>query len=183
MATAFETFVRTVNALTREAPPEVELIDEVAAELARLNASGRWLPESARQPCTERYMQHVLHVAPDSSFSVVSLVWTQGQSTSIHDHAGWGVVGVYEGLERETRYRLEGHGPERHLTVTGVTILRPGETTAFVADGLDIHRVDNPADAGPTISIHVYGVDVRARGTSIKNSFDHLPVVEKTLSR
>ena len=136
---------------------------------------------STGQPCTERYMQHVVHVAPDSGFSVVSLVWTAGQSTPVHDHSGWGVVCVYEGLERETRYRLDGEGDDQKLIVTGSTVLRPGETTAFVADGSDIHRVDNPADAGPTISIHVYGVDVRALGTSIKHRFDHLPVVEESV--
>src|SRR3954452_13064216 len=32
------------------------------------------------------YSQHVLHVEPDGSFSVVGLVWLPGQVTPIHDH-------------------------------------------------------------------------------------------------
>ncbi len=104
MATAFETFVRKVDALTREA-------SSAAARIAGV---------ATAQRCTERYMQHVLHGAPDSSYSIVSPVGTQGQSTSIHDRAGWGVVGVDAGLERETRYRLEGvYGGDQLPIVAG----------------------------------------------------------------
>jgi predicted metal-dependent enzyme (double-stranded beta helix superfamily) len=118
-----------------------------------------------------------MYVAPDSGFSICSLVWCEGQATPIHDHSAWCVVGVYEGAERETRYRLEGEGEAQRLVATATLDMRGGETAGFAADGTDIHRVANPT-RGLAISIHVYGADIRALGSSIKRRFDHLPIVE-----
>lgn len=177
MATDFDAFVNDVDTIRRGAGSEAELVERVAGKLSRLNRSRRWLPADFRKPCTERYMQYVMYVAPDSSFSVCSLVWCERQATPIHDHSAWCVVGVYEGAERETRYRLEGEGAEQRLVATGTFDMCGGETAGFAADGNDIHRVANPT-AGLAISIHVYGADIRALGTSIKQRFDHLPIVE-----
>jgi predicted metal-dependent enzyme (double-stranded beta helix superfamily) len=118
-----------------------------------------------------------VYVAPDASFSVCSLVWCQGQATPIHDHAAWCVVGVYEGTERETRYRLEGSGDDLRLVTIGTYEMSGGEAAGFAADGNDIHRVANPTDQR-AISIHIYGADIGALGTSIKQRYDHLPIVE-----
>ena len=56
-----------------------------------------------------------------------------------------------------------------------------GQTAAFAADGNDVHKVVNPT-GGVSISIHVYGADIRALGTSIKHRFDHLPVVANAVT-
>ena len=45
-----------------------------------------------------------------------------GQSTPIHDHVSWCVVGVYEGRERETRFRTVG----RRLEEAGSIDALPG---------------------------------------------------------
>ena len=56
------------------------------------------------EPDEIKYRQHILHVEPDGSFSVVAFVWLPGQATPIHDHVSWCVVGVHRG--EETRDRL-----------------------------------------------------------------------------
>ena len=177
MSSEFETFVSDIDALRRSAQTEAELVGRVADRLARLNRAERWLPADFRKPCADKYMQHVMYVAPDSGFSICSLVWCEGQATPIHDHSAWCVVGVYEGAERETRYRLDGSGEAERLISIGTLDMRGGETAGFAADGTDIHRVANPTN-GLSISIHVYGADIRALGTSIKRRFDHLPIVD-----
>src|SRR5215471_890847 len=44
---------------------------------------------------------HVLHAETDGTFSILGLVWRPGQSTRIHDHITWCVVGVLAGTEHE----------------------------------------------------------------------------------
>lgn len=127
------------------------------------------LAPAQRQVTVESYQQHVLHVAADRSFSIVSLVWTPGQETPVHDHLGWCVVGVYEGEEFETAYRVRDDGGRPLLQECGTRTHRRGETTSLVPP-IDIHRVQNRSDA-LAVSVHVYGVDVERAGSSIARRF------------
>jgi 3-mercaptopropionate dioxygenase len=47
----------------------------------------------------DRVAGHLLHADPDGAFSVLGLVWRPGQTTRIHDHITWCVVGVLSGVE------------------------------------------------------------------------------------
>src|SRR3954471_23478200 len=118
---------------------------------------------------------HILHVEEDGRFSIAALVWLPGQSTSVHDHVSWGVVGIHEGEEREVSYQVAGAGADRYLTPVGECAHRAGSVTVLQPPG-DIHTVYNP---GPelAVSIHIYGADVRKLGSSIRCRYD-LPVVE-----
>jgi predicted metal-dependent enzyme (double-stranded beta helix superfamily) len=118
------------------------------------------------EPNTACYKQHVLHVEPDGSFSVVALVWLPGQSTPIHDHVSWCVVGTYRGVEEETSYQLHGD----HL-VPLATTLTPRGVASFLTPPGDIHMVRNASD-DLAISIHVYGADVAALGSSVRRRYD-----------
>jgi predicted metal-dependent enzyme (double-stranded beta helix superfamily) len=111
------------------------------------------------------YRSHVLHVAPDGAFSLVALVWMPGQATAIHDHLAWCVVGVYEGAEHETRYRLTSKG----LIESGSAVAFPGEVAGLLPPG-DIHRVHNVGDS-TAISLHVYGADLSILGSSIRRTY------------
>jgi predicted metal-dependent enzyme (double-stranded beta helix superfamily) len=133
-----------------------------------LGAEGLLSPDQ-REGDASSYRQHLLHVADDGAFSVVALVWLPGQTTPIHDHLCWCVVGVHQGEEHETRYRIEGD----HLTETESLVNRPGSTSMVVPPG-DIHRVRNAGD-DVAISLHVYGADLRIHGNSIRREYD-LPV-------
>jgi predicted metal-dependent enzyme (double-stranded beta helix superfamily) len=80
---------------------------------------------------------------------------------------------VYRGEEGETTYRLEGEPTNQHLVITDQTMNPTGSAVALVPPG-DIHRVKNSCD-GVAVSIHVYGADVAALGSSILRRYD-LPV-------
>ena len=116
-----------------------------------------------------RYRTHLLHVPDDGAYSLVAAVWRPGQRTAVHDHIAWCVVGVHRGEEHEIRYRVV----DDHLVEDGHTIGPCGEVTVLTPPG-DIHAVVNDG-ATVAVSLHVYGADLRRRGTSVRRSY-RLPV-------
>jgi predicted metal-dependent enzyme (double-stranded beta helix superfamily) len=168
----------TSSALASFASDAQRLVDEphaIGNRLAALLAEDGWLAPEHRVPYLHHYRQHLLHVSPDRRLSIVALVWLPGQSTPIHDHVSWCVVGVYEGRERETRYRAVEDEAGRYLEEVGRVDARPGHVEVIVPTIEDIHRVTAVGE-GPTISIHVYGTDIERRGTSVYRRFDDWPV-------
>ena len=162
---AFASFVRDAD----------RLIDDphaIARRLKRLLAVDGWLAPEHQRPGRDAYRQHLLHVSADRRLSVLSLVWLPGQRTPIHDHVSWCVVGVYEGREREIRYRAVGDRLEEAGSIDAL----PGHVEVIVPSSeADIHAVA-AVGTEPTISIHVYGADIERRGTSIYRRFDDWPV-------
>ena len=168
-----DAFAHEVEALRRRDLAPAQLAAGVSQHLAWLIREPNWLCAEYCQPGEEEYRQHLLHVADDGGWSIVSLVWKPGQHTAIHDHVAWCVVGVYEGQESETRYQLYEDGPHRFLVETATRTALPGDTTALVPPAENIHEVRN-VGADLAISLHVYGANIRALGTSIHQRFDHL---------
>jgi len=111
----------------------------------------------------DTYVGHTLYVEPDSSFSVIALVWRPGQMTRIHDHVTWCVFGVVQGVEHEDLYDAD-------LNLVGQNDNHVGEISGFAPPG-DIHRVHNTGDT-TAISIHVYGTDVTRIGSSARRYYD-----------
>lgn len=161
------------SAFVADAEPLIDDPYAIAERLGDLLAEDGWLAAVDRRPGTDTYRQHLLYVSPTRRLSVVALVWKPGQRTPIHDHVAWCIVGVYRGAEREVRYRLVDHGGERCLEPVGSVEAFPGHVEALVPPAEDIHLVEAGGDE-LTISIHVYGADIEARGTSIDRRFDHL---------
>ncbi|MEP6956605.1 MAG: cysteine dioxygenase family protein, partial [Chthoniobacterales bacterium] len=125
------------------------------------------------EPDPTCYRQHVLHVEPDGSFSVVALVWLPGQTTCIHDHVSWCVVGVHLGEEHETLYQVGGCEDDRHLFVSGHQVNPAGCVAALVPPG-DIHHVANDGES-LAVSLHIYGANIAELGSSIRRRYQ-LPV-------
>lgn len=168
-------FVDEVRRTQDDGLPRAELVEQVRQALSHLIADAAWLPPDARVGDPERYTQHLLYVAPDRSFSVVALVWDPGQYTPIHDHVTWCVVGVLEGRESQTRYHLGRDHGGPCLVEVGREVAPRGSCSSLVPPEENIHRVTNDSDAR-AISIHVYGADIEALGTSINQRFDGLPI-------
>jgi predicted metal-dependent enzyme (double-stranded beta helix superfamily) len=154
---------------------EASLVANVAERLAAADEERRRLVGRYRTVPPKQYTQNVVYIDPQRRFSIVALTWAPGAQTSIHDHAGWCAVTVFEGVEHEQRYRCCTDAAQPYLVEAGSQALEPGCTVGMVADGLDIHRVGNYSNE-VTISLHVYGVDIARIGTSIKSRFDALPV-------
>lgn len=105
---------------------------------------------------------HLLHAEPDGTFSVTAVIWRPGQTTGIHDHITWCVVGVLQGVEHEELFDAD-------LDPVGVNDNRPGEVTGFAPPG-DIHRIRNTGTE-TAISLHVYGTDLSRVGSSARRYY------------
>jgi predicted metal-dependent enzyme (double-stranded beta helix superfamily) len=159
------------DAFVRDAARLVDDPHAIAERLRPLLGAGGWLAPEHQRGSAQGYRQHLLHVSPCRRLSVVALVWLPGQRTPIHDHVSWCVVGVHRGEEHETHYREVDRDGRRGLLPVGEVVAGPGHVEALVPPAANIHAV-TASGAGKTISIHVYGADIEARGTSILRTFE-----------
>ena len=147
------------------------LVDDTGGNEATLIAAGKgllgalirsddWLPETFAVADPLRYRQYLLHCDPLERFSVVSFVWDKGQSTPIHNHTVWGLVGVLRGAEVSTRYEFAVAGPA--LRESALQRFEAGEIDAVSPSVGDIHRVSNACQDEVSVSIHVYGGNIGA---------------------
>ena len=136
------------------------------ALLAELIAHDDWLPPQFAQPNPERYQQYLLHCDPLERFSVVSFVWGPGQSSPLHDHTVWGMVGVLRGAELCEEFSADPYGA---LRSTGSHQLAPGAIDLVSPRIGDIHRVSNAHADQDSVSIHVYGANI---GAVVRHVYD-----------
>ena len=161
-------FVIEFGALVDAAPDEPALLEAGAARLGQLIASDDWLPEAFAAHDPARYQQHLLHCDPAERFSVVSFVWGPGQSTPVHDHTVWGLIGMLRGAEVSQAYT---RGPGGIAPAGPPRRLEPGDVEALSPEVGDIHRVSNAYPDRVSVSIHVYGGNI---GAVARSTFDAL---------
>lgn len=138
---------------------EARVLDQIRPLLQDLVSHDDWLPDEYTRPHPQYYQQYLLHCDPLERISVVSFVWGPGQSTPVHDHTVWGLVGMLRGAETSESFERDAAGK---LTKTDEEILRPGEICAVSPTVGDIHKVSNAVPDMPSISIHVYGANIGA---------------------
>jgi predicted metal-dependent enzyme (double-stranded beta helix superfamily) len=149
-------FVAEMTKLLSVAQSEELILAEGKLLLGALVSNDGWLPSECAKPLPGRYGQYLLYCDPQDRFSVVSLVWGPGQSTPVHDHTVWGLVGVLRGAERCDEFELR-DGQVHDLD--DAHIMTPGQVEAVSPTIGDWHRVSNASD-GASISIHVYGGNI-----------------------
>jgi predicted metal-dependent enzyme (double-stranded beta helix superfamily) len=152
-------FVEAFATLVAESLDETALLKRGADLLAALIAEDNWLPDAFAQADPKRYRQYLLHCDSLERFSVVSFVWGPGQSTPIHDHRVWGLVGVLRGAEQVETFVRDVDGVH---SLGWAGRLEAGEVDAFGPSVGDIHRVSNAHDDQVSVSIHVYGANIGA---------------------
>ncbi|AIY41769.1 Cysteine dioxygenase [Collimonas arenae] len=158
-------FIRSLAALLDERPPEARLLHEGGALLQQLIAVDDWLPDVYTQAQPERYQQYLLHADSAERFSIVSFVWGPGQTTPIHDHTVWGLIGMLRGAEYSQAYKSSADG---RLRPDGEPVkLLPGTVEAVSPTVGDIHQVRNAFADNVSVSIHVYGANIGAVKRSV----------------
>ena len=169
-APALATLVDRLDAAVRGARTARDVPHAVGAALRPFLGLPGLLTAEQEAGDPARYRTHLLHVPDDGAYSLVAAVWRPGQRTAIHDHIAWCVVGVHRGEEHETRYRLvpDDSGGD-HLVEDGHTVGPCGEVTVLTPPG-DIHAVVNDGTT-TAASLHVYGADLRVRGTSVRRCY------------
>lgn len=156
----FRQFVGDLATLLDQHPDEPAVLEHGAGLLRELVSHDDWLPEVAAQPDPSRYQQFLLHVDSRQRFSVVSFVWGPGQSTPVHDHRVWGLIGMLRGAEYSQGFSRNARG---ELKAEGEPVrLQPGQVEAVSPTVGDIHQVSNAYADQVSISIHVYGANIGA---------------------
>lgn len=151
-------FVISFGKLIDNNPEELDLLHHGSALLKSLILTDDWLPERYAQPASDSYRQYLLHADGAERFSIVSFVWGPGQTTLIHDHTTWGLIGMLRGAEIEQHYARS----------ADETLIEDGSPHRLVAGSVDavsprmgdLHRVSNAYDDRTSISIHVYGGNI-----------------------
>jgi len=152
-------FVVAFGRLLDGQPAEDRILEEGAALLRSLVARDDWLPEAFARPDSRYYQQHLLHADSTERFSVVSFVWGPGQSTPVHDHTVWGLIGMLRGSEESQGYAER----DGRMVPQGEAVrLSPGDVESLSPAAGDVHRVRNLHDDRVSISIHVYGGNIGA---------------------
>lgn len=98
----------------------------------------------------------------DASLHVYGVLFHHGRATPVHDHVTWGLIGVYSGEQRTTRYwrRDAGETPGRcQVELRADDVLTHGAVYALLPPH-DIHRIE-VVSPGDGLSIHVLGADLK----------------------
>jgi 3-mercaptopropionate dioxygenase len=155
MSAVLETYVAACSKAV-ELGDEPLVLSAVQTALVPLLKSADWLPASHGTPKPEGYGQFPLYIDPDDRFSIVSFVWGPGQSTPVHDHCVWGVVGILRGAETSVNYEISGGECQETSRAVG----RQGDILAVSPTIGDVHKVGNDSLTDYAVSIHTYGANI-----------------------
>jgi predicted metal-dependent enzyme (double-stranded beta helix superfamily) len=162
-------FISEIEKVVRSSVSESEVLRRGKPLMAQLLATPGSVPEPAFKPREDRFAMNLLHAPKDKIFSVNGATWLPGQTTPIHDHLTWAMVGLYDGEERESIFRRtdDRTNPKMaRLELASERVNTKGHITTL--GGAGIHRIDN-LSSRPSRSIHVYGSDI---GNTERHSYD-----------
>ena len=158
----------SIGTLATEISLACEVADGMAAGVRRALecavASPDLLNPEQREICAAGYARHVIYSDPHGRFTILVIVWDEGQFSPSHAHDTWCAYAVYENPLQETIYAIE---PQKTKARQVCTKVRNPGYSCFAGAGLDqIHRLGNSGTM-PAISIHVYGVARDRVGTHV----------------
>jgi predicted metal-dependent enzyme (double-stranded beta helix superfamily) len=154
--------VDDVTLVVRATADDGERCHRITPHLRRWMDGGAALPEAYTQPCDGRACGHLLYTDPNGDFFVISVVFPQGTSSGVHYHGAWGVIGILQGTDEETKYARDaspgdvaiGQGCELR---TVEKIYSPAGTITYLRPPLEgFHRV-KAAGEEAGVSLHILG--------------------------
>jgi predicted metal-dependent enzyme (double-stranded beta helix superfamily)/catechol 2,3-dioxygenase-like lactoylglutathione lyase family enzyme len=155
-------FIAEVEQVVASSEDRRETIARLTPSFGALLADPTWLHADFRQPVAGKFVQYAIYRAEDGSLSVMAMVVPPGVATPVHDHRAWGLVGVYQGRQREKVYRRLDDGSRADfadLLQVAENILTPGDITTLVPPEGDIHMIETISPEA-SISIHLLGNDI-----------------------
>ena len=170
-------FVERVRATIDEAPGPKEATEAIRPAFARLLADRTWLPPEYRAPAPESGMgggigQWLLFRSAARDLCLFALVVPSSAATPVHDHLAWGLVGLYEGEQRETVFARRDEdapvGDKEDLSTVVERIVRRGEFYALLPPENDIHSV-RTVSTKASVSLHLLANDT---GCVWRHSYD-----------
>jgi predicted metal-dependent enzyme (double-stranded beta helix superfamily) len=141
----------------------------IANALRAATAVPDFLSAELRVPRAGCYARHTIASDPAGRFTLLSIVWAEGQFSPPHAHDAWCAYAVAENALTETLYEFD---PRSRKAVASGVSLRESGYACFAPAGLEqIHRLGNASGVG-AISIHAYGVEGSRVGTHVNRLMD-----------
>jgi predicted metal-dependent enzyme (double-stranded beta helix superfamily) len=152
-----------VTAVVRDAPDDAQRCERITPYLRRwMENAAPLLPNAYTEPCDGGACGHLLYTDPEGEFFIISVVFPSGTSSGVHYHGAWGVIGILQGTDEETKYAREesatdvavGQGCELRATDK---IYSPPGTITYLRPPLEgFHRVRAAGDE-TGVSLHILG--------------------------
>jgi predicted metal-dependent enzyme (double-stranded beta helix superfamily)/predicted enzyme related to lactoylglutathione lyase len=155
-------FIAEVERVVAKGDDRRDTIEHLKPSFAALLADPTWLHPDFRHPVAGKFVQYAIYRAEDATLSLMAMVVPPSVATPVHDHRAWGLVGVYQGRQREKVYRRVDDGSQpgfADLVQVAENILTPGEITTLLPPEGDIHMIETISEE-PSISIHLLGNDI-----------------------
>lgn len=168
MPSPLREFVAETEKIVRSYSTESEILRGIR-HLMKEVLEGPSIPGEAFRERSDRFANNLIYAPKDRVFSVNGAVWLPGQTTPIHDHLTWAMVGLYDGEEHESIYRrTDDHSNPNMAMLEKVSEQINGKGHITTLGEAGIHRIDNVSNL-PSRSIHVYGIDI---GAAERHSYD-----------
>lgn len=153
---------QAVNAAIAAGGSPEATIETLRAPFSAFLSRDGWLPQPCRVPIPGKAASYALLRSKDPEYVLFSMVLPAGESTKVHNHLAWGLIGLWQGTQFEVQYRRmdDGGKPEyAELQETERRRLERGEITRLLPPVDDIHIITTLSDT-PSISIHLLGNDL-----------------------
>lgn len=171
MAYTLKQFMRESETIIRSEPAESQKLSQLKTKLEQLLLTPDSVPVEAFTSRKDRFAMNLLHMPEDKAYSITGGVWKPGQTTPIHDHLTWALIGVYSGEEREALYRrTDDKTNPRYAKLEKISERTNTKGQVTVLSQTGIHKVDNTSQSVAE-SIHIYGRDI---GHAERHSYDPL---------
>lgn len=155
--------------------PSIDAVEEKITALHEsfyVLLSKDFIPREYKKDIPGIFAQYLLYRNAERSLSLMAMVVPPKISTPIHNHLAWGLVGIYQGTQREIVYETIGEANLEHnqaeLKSTAENILQIGDITTLKPPHNDIHMIETISDE-PSISLHLLGNDI---GCQARHAFD-----------
>lgn len=155
-------FITDLELITSVDLDESDKVKKICRKMTLLLSSHDFLTEKEKETRNDTYARHLVHVDRKRRFIVVSIVWSPGQSTPIHDHGTWGVAGVVANELKVTNYdRIDDKQKRGYAEIRSSfnTIAKAGTVTYVIPPDEEIHKMENVSEKN-SISLHVYGKEL-----------------------
>ena len=165
---AMSQFIEDVHRIMDSGQERAVIVTQVEPLLRRVMERDDLLNDEFKTDLGDGRYSYSFFGNDDTSLTVTAPAFLPGRPTPVHDHLTWGVIGVYSGMQKTTRYRRKDDRTEEgkaDLEVVEDNVLTRGATYPLLPPD-DIHRIEALGDE-PGISIHVLGTDLRHQSRHI----------------
>jgi len=158
-----ESLITDITAAVRDTRDENERCDRITPLLRKwMDGPAPLLPEKYTIPCDGRACGHLLYTDPEGDYFIISVVFPSGTSSGVHYHGSWGVIGILQGTDEETKYSRDDSpetvsiGQPCELNAVGKIFSPPGTITYLKPPLEGFHRV-RAAGNDTGVSLHILG--------------------------